>query len=323
MSPAPPEESHVAASRFWDRESAAPTHVSWMADPLVREYINESISGSPGVWPADWFTHWVSGRRFDTALSIGCGTGPLERDLLKRDLVGRFDAFDGSPGSLDIARQLAKDDGVEHRVDYFLGDFNAPRFPRRKYDIVFFHQSAHHVSKLEKIYSAILRALKPDGLLYLDEYVGPSRFDWNEALLAPQRAFYERLPVEARVFDVLPLPIQADDPSEAIRSSEIVPQLVHGFDVLERRDYGGNLLSVLFPAIRWEAAPPRIVEEMIDEEKRLLASGAESFHAVIVAAPRRWPVRSLARGRYFVAPKLRRLRYELATRIRSEENPRF
>ena len=65
---------------------AGPTHVSWMADPAVRAYINRSISGSPQTWPIDWFVEWLRGKRFERGVSIGCGTGPLERDLIRRGL---------------------------------------------------------------------------------------------------------------------------------------------------------------------------------------------------------------------------------------------
>jgi SAM-dependent methyltransferase len=63
------------------------------------------------------------------------------------------------------------------------------------------------VAKLEKLFSNVLRALKPDGLVYLDEYIGPSRFDWNDDLIAPHRRFFDRIPREVRSVDPLRLPI--------------------------------------------------------------------------------------------------------------------
>ena len=312
-----------AAAKFWDREVVAPTHSSWMAHPDVRAYINESISGLRDAWPMDWFLQWLDGRRFERALSIGCGTGPLERDLIRRGLCSHVDAFDGSPQSIEIAQKLAVEDGVAESINYFVGDFNEPRLPRRDYDIVFFHQSAHHVAKLEKLYSCVLRVLKPDGLVYLDEYVGPSRFDWNESLIAPHREFFERIPEEARLYGRLPLPIHPDDPSEALRSSEIIPQLKKGFRVVERRDYGGTLLSVLFPAVNWINSPPALISEMLASEKQLLAEGYESYHAIIVAKPKRLLARWYALVRYFVDPKLRRIRWEILTRLQPEKVVRF
>jgi SAM-dependent methyltransferase len=99
------------AAAFWDREVVQPTHFSWMAHPEIRSYINESISGSPHKWPIDWLVEWLDGRRFTRALSVGCGTGPLERDLIQRGLCDFIDAFDGSPESVRIARDLAAGGG--------------------------------------------------------------------------------------------------------------------------------------------------------------------------------------------------------------------
>lgn len=294
-----------SAGEFWDRESVQPTHNSWMADPAVRHYINALVSGRQAAWPLDWFQSAYP-RRFRRALSIGCGTGPFERDLLRRGLCDSVDAFDGSIGSLAIAAREAGEAGFGGRVRYFAADFNEPAFPRRRYDLVIFHQSLHHVANVERLLRAVLKSLTPDGVLYLDEYVGPSRFDWNDVLLAPQRALYDALPAEARLFETLPLPIQADDPSEAFRSSDILPQLAVGFDVQQLRGYGGNVLSVLFPAIRWSSAPSGLVEELIDAERAMLAGGAPHFHAIVVARPKR--------GLAFVSANLR---YVFERRIRA------
>jgi len=289
-----------------------------MAEPAVRGYVNTLISGNPLSWPRDWFKEGLGGRRMHAGLSIGCGTGPLERDLIQRDSCSHIDAFDGSLHSLEVARELAMRAGVADRIHYHFGDFNEPTLPRRRYDIVFFHQSAHHVGKLEKLYRAVLRALKPDGLLYLDEYIGPSRTDWCDDLVRPHRQYFTRIPAEARLFDELPLPIHPDDPSEALRSSEIVPQLEHGFRILEKRAYGGTLLSVIFPAVRWSTASSKLVREMIAAEKQLLIAGHAPYHAIIVATPKRGCAGLYASIRYFFAPKLRRVRWEIMSRLSSE-----
>ena len=302
-----------AAGGFWDREVVHKTHTSWMEHPLVRDYVNASVGGEGGPsWPVDWFVRWSGGRRFRRGLSIGCGTGPLERDLLKKDIVGAIDAFDGSTHSLLIAQREAEREGVGERVRYFAMDFNEPSLPRKKYDIVFFHQSLHHVAKLEKLLRAVLLSLKPDGVLYLDEYIGPSRFDWSDVLIAPHREAYDAMPAAAKRFERLAFPIQADDPSEAFRSSEILPQLAIGFDTVAFRGYGGNLLSVLYPAME---PSDDLVAGIIDRERALLHAGAIPYYAVIVARPRRAIGKTLASWRYFAEPKLKRLMREARARL--------
>jgi SAM-dependent methyltransferase len=317
------EKPQDAAAQFWDQQSVAPTHVNWMGHQTVRDYINESISGSPHVWPISWFLQFIGERRFGRALSIGCGTGPLERDLIRRGICQQIDAFDGSLGSIDVARKLADEEGFASRIHYYIDDFNEPKLPRNAYDAVFFHQSLHHVAKLEKLMAAILRTLRKDGLLYIDEYIGPSRFDWNDALIAPHREVFGRIPAELRLHDPLPLPIQPDDPSEAIRSSEIMPQLARGFRLLVRRDYGGTILSVLYPMIDWSRASESLPGDLIEAEKQALASGLPPYHAIAVAAPKRAPMRWLALLGYFITPKVRRIRWEIRKRLHRDQEVTF
>jgi SAM-dependent methyltransferase len=289
---------------FWDREVIHPRHSSWMADQKVREYVNEAISGRPGDWPLDWFQKRFP-RKFNRALSIGCGTGALERDLVKRGICRRIDAFDGSVTSLLIAAEEARKSGGG--ICYFAADFNEPVLPRSHYDLVLVHQALHHVAKLEKLYRAIMRTLEPGGVLYIDEYVGPSRFEWNDELIDPQRRVYDSLPEDVRLRTELPFPYQPDDPSEAFRSSEVIPLLEIGFSIEERRDYGGNVLSVLFPSIDWQRADAGLIRTLIERERELLAEGASSYHAVVVARPRTGLLRLVANARYFAEPKAKRI----------------
>ena len=284
------------ATEFWDGEVVQPQHSSWLHEWWLREYANTLIGGDIPLWPMDWFQRWLGGRTFGRALTIGCGTGALERDLVRRNLVERIDAFDGSVTSLAMAARLAADEGLLSRIRYFAADFNAPALPKRVYDLVLFQESAHHVSQLEKLFDAVLCALKPDGLLYMDEYVGPSRFEWNETMMEPYRRIYETIDPALRAWPKIDVPVMVADPSEAVRSSDIEPQLRVGFDVVQRRPYGGNLLSILYPALR--SLPEDLRNRLIEEEQRWLAAGAPSFSVVVVAKPKRGLRRALARIRY-------------------------
>jgi SAM-dependent methyltransferase len=301
-----------AARSFWDKEVRNPTHNGWMAHPTVRHYINELISGDKGGWPFDWFQATYPNRRFPHGLSVGCGTGALERDVLNRGICDTMDAFDGSTASLDIARSEASATGLSGRIHYFAADFNRTTIPRAKYDIVFFHQSLHHVSRLERLLRQVLVALKPGGLMYLDEYVGPSRTYWNDRTVAPYRAIYQFLPRHIRYWDEFQLPIQYEDLSEAIRSGEIISRLRIGFTIRHHRGYGGNVVAMMFPDINVDLLTDEIVQTMIASDRSVINSGEPSFHAILVAEPKSGFLgRLLAVGRYLAEPKLRRIGREV------------
>jgi SAM-dependent methyltransferase len=295
-------------SDFWDREVIEKQHVNWMAIPEVRLYLNYRIAeglpeGKP-LWPIELFERFLQGRTFESGLSIGCGTGPLERELVRRGLCREIDAFDGSVVSLHEARKQADAMGYRDRIRYFAADFNHPVFKPQRYDIVMFHQSAHHVAKLERLYRAIMSTLKPGGIVYLDEYIGPSRHDWAKKpkLLAEHRRVFNSLPRELRAVDKLLPPIQFDDPSEAIRSSEIESQLSIGFNILGRLGYGGGMLSVIMPNIRMEKLTPSLLDQLIEEDRK-----ATPFYALIAAAPKTGREATRAKIRYWTVPKVKML----------------
>ena len=91
-------------------------------------------------------------------------------------------------------------------------------------------------------------------------------------------------------------PVNDDDPTEGVESSQIVRALEAEFEVLERRDYGGNLLWILYPNLRRpsQGADPAEFEEavsfLLDVEDVLLAhprlTRTTSHFTVILAQPR-------------------------------------
>lgn len=297
----------MSGAEFWDREVVAPQHVTWLEEPAIHDYALRLIGQGTAIWPVEWFGHWLHGRRFKRALSIGCGTGPLERGFIRLGLVETVDAFDGSMTSLHTARAEAASEGMADRIRYFACDFNRVALPRAKFDLVLFHQSAHHVEKLEQLFAQVLCTLTPDGVLYMDEYVGPSRFEWTDKIIAAQQRFFASLPEELKTAKAIQYPIQADDPSEAVRSSEIESRVRIGFRIVERRPYGGTLLALIYPILRRPLAAD-VLEMLMREEKKMLDSGAPSFYTVLVAKPRAgWP-RALALLRYALAAPFARAR---------------
>jgi hypothetical protein len=82
------------------------------------------------------------------------------------------------------------------------------------------------------------------------------------------------------------------DPSEAIRSAEIVPLLSRHFDVVEKNGWGGSLLHLLLEGIAGnfdERNPGSLayLQGLFDLEDRLIAEGVlEDDFATIIARRR-------------------------------------
>ncbi len=103
-----------------------------------------------------------------------------------------------------------------------------------------------------------------------------------------------------------------------MRSSEILPQLRIGFDTLAQRDYGGNVLSVLYPLV---APDPEVIEELIERDASVIRAGGASYHTVLVAMPKPGLRGSLASARYWLEPKWRTLRYGLWRFLTKRDTP--
>jgi SAM-dependent methyltransferase len=118
----------------------------------------------------------------------------------------------------------------------------------------------HHFLNLEHIFEELRKSLKPKGLLIVNEFVGPSQFQWTDKQLIIINELLEILPERLKV-DVrsgrLKVPVRKpsiesmneNDPSEAIRSSDIIPLVYKMFYVEERIDFGGTILHMLLDAI--------------------------------------------------------------------------
>jgi SAM-dependent methyltransferase len=277
------------AERYWGHAFEHGGVTTWMSEERCRMSINELISGSPNEWPMEWFQRVFSPDPQSIGLSLGCGDGALERDVRKKGICRQITGIDLSARAVELAADTAASEGLGG-IEYERGDFNNLDLEPDRFDIVFFHQAMHHVANLEGCIEQIQKSLKKDGLFYLDEYVGPSRDQWTDELVGAANAVFRALPKEFRTTRKVPYPVEEDDPSEAVRSADIVPLVEAGFEVIERRDYGGHLVSLIYPLLRWdsmdEATRSKVLDRLIEEDRSSLAAGARTYYTVIIARNR-------------------------------------
>jgi SAM-dependent methyltransferase len=301
----PPSASDDAAFSVWgdratERQNAARPIVAWSDSPVIlRHYVHPTISGSPdGNW-LDWAARRYFREPSDLTLSIGSGDGGLERHGLAVGLARRFEAFDASAGAVELARRLAQEHHVEDRVEYFVADLNEHCFPDGRYDAAFASMAVHHIRNLEHFFAQVRRALKPGALFIMNEYVGPNQFQWTNRQLELADDLLMRIPERYRRSllsghikvrnNRLPLDhMNAVDPTEAIRSSDIIPLLRTYFDVVEQVDYGGTLLNLALEEITGNFAETpedlAVLELLFEAERDYLKRGViPSDFTVLVA----------------------------------------
>lgn len=228
----------------------------WTDAPLVKKYhIHPAISGDS---ERNWFM-WVNDEYFTqpvrTALSLGCGDGCLERHGVALGMFDTCEAYDISPDAVAVAEQKAEQAGLDDRLTYEVQDLNTVALEPNRYDAVFAAMSLHHVSNLEHLFDQVHQTLTDGGLFIINEYVGPDRFQWTDLQLEVANQLLALLPETHRIDSASgQLREQVErmttehmistDPSEAVRSSEIVRLIEERFTVLRKVDYGGTLINL-------------------------------------------------------------------------------
>ena len=155
---------------------------------------------------------------------------------------------------------------------------------------------------LDGLYRSVHAALRPGGVFHLHEFVGPSRFQWTDAQLAAVNGYLDSLPAHLRRLPAgrakpamqrptIEAMIDAD-PSEAIRSADILEALDPYFEIIERRDIGGTLLHLALGDIAQNFDPSNAedqqhLQRLFDLEDQMLADGTiRSDFVVVTATPR-------------------------------------
>lgn len=231
---------------------------NWGDIRAIREHWNFMVSGETGVDFREYLSRkYFSERSPLLALSLGCGAGGNELKWARFGAFRRIDAYDLSEARIELARKRAKEDGYDAVLNFKTGDVFQLTGRENCYDVVICEASLHHFSPLDKILSRIESYLKEDGFFIINEFVGPTRFQWADRQLEVINALLSLLPskykvrwggnlVKSRVFRPSRFSMVLWDPSEAVESSNIMPLLHQMFDVLEVKAYGGTILQMLF-----------------------------------------------------------------------------
>ncbi len=182
-------------ARFWGRFSEGEPLTTWLHEPAVRRYVNESVTGDPNLWLLEGLSPGLGS--MDHAVSLGRGNGTLDRHLREGGICASLTGIDIASRSLEVARRRASERGLT-RMRYVLGDLNRLTLEKGSCDGAFFQQSLLHVSNLESCLDVVRAALRPGGLVYMDEYIGPSQMEWRRDLLRDADEVYRKLPAGAR-----------------------------------------------------------------------------------------------------------------------------
>ncbi len=231
----------------------------WMRSSTVRRHLGQLATGHPD---ADWLS-WLRQQLISSkparkdgyrALVLGCGEGWLERTLAEWPEVVAIDAEDVAADVVDRARDKAEQAGLA--VNYRVSDLNTQGLPEEHYDLIVAHSVLHHLDQLEFALDQIHDALRPGGVVAINEYVGPARLQYSDAAMTVINEIMAVLPGSYRISTLTGEPLSEKtrppvdylmsvDPSEAIRSDELHALVQTHLDVLYEAPLNGSVLQHL------------------------------------------------------------------------------
>jgi SAM-dependent methyltransferase len=296
----------VTAERWGDTASTATLRdVFWTSSAVVARYVNRRTTGDSDADWLTWLDHLVlrpTGRQLD-CLVLGCGEGWLERALAPSPAVASILAMDLSSKAVAEAERLAAEQRLDGVISYRATNLDHDALPLAAFDVVIAHSVLHHVERLEFAYEQIAAALRPGGLLVINEYVGRCRLQYGDDQLERINAIMDRLPprfrrsaVSGEVYRCRVRPplavVTAVDPSEGIRSEEVLAAAAARFEVVRQVGYGGSILQPLLyelvPNFSNDDPDHRAMLELLCQlEENLVDAGVVASDFVLAFAKRR------------------------------------
>ena len=107
---------------------------------------------------------------------LGCGSGWMSRFAARHGVHAA--GYDVSPGMIEIARELAEQEGVDAQFE--VGDMEKLNLGRR-FDACLLYDALHHTPRADLVLATAHRALRPGGRLLLVEPNWKHRFQGSEA----------------------------------------------------------------------------------------------------------------------------------------------
>ena len=136
---------------------------------VIRVALADLLRLQPGAgWP-----------RHPVILDVGCGQGKSFRPLYETFAPQRIIGIDFEPACLERAALEAKDLPVELQR----GDISALALPDESVDLIFCHQTFHHLTRQREALAEFHRVLKPGGLLLFAESTRAYITSWIIRLL--------------------------------------------------------------------------------------------------------------------------------------------
>jgi SAM-dependent methyltransferase len=320
-------------SRHWGDHlsvEAAGEWNAWLDHPLIAERYRRRSLIDGKRWE-EWVKERFSGPAA-RSLDLGCGAGMNSLRVFASKASARIEGIDISEERVRQGEKQREEAGAPG--GFRVADVNNAEFEPDSYDLIFSCHSFHHFLHLERIMEQTRKALTSRGLFVLEEYVGPTQFQWTDEQMEIVRALLGFLPdrmktyrwgaIKEREGRPAPAEVEAVSPFEAIRSAEILPLFEKYFDVVVCRKLGGTIQHLLYNGIMHNFVGQesvRLIEAVCGVEDALIDEDILPSDFMLLAGCRKRGEDIEADSRRLTAKdhEIKRLQVELEARERELE----
>ncbi len=235
-------EKEIETSNFW-------------LVPEVKKRWNKLITGDENTDYETYLTaNFFNDKKNVKILSIGSGVSSHEIKLAELNKNCEIHCYDFSDQLMETASNIAKEKQLNN-IKFYAENIITHIFEPHQYDVVFFHASLHHFDKMDDfIKNTVIRNLKPNGYLIINEFVGNSRLQYskeqirwiNKAIkLIPKKytKIHKTNIYKNKYHGSGVLRMIVADPSECVDSVNILPSIHRYFNIIEEKPYGNNILQ--------------------------------------------------------------------------------
>lgn len=227
---------------------------NWWMIPMVKERWNIKISGQADMnYRQFLMSKYLSDKENLRLLSLGSGSCTHELELAEYEQFTEIVCVDLAQNRLDEAKLLANEIGLTN-MRFLCTDIRHFNFQKEHFDVVLFNSSLHHFQDVKTLIpNYIIPCMKVDGILVINEFVGPNRLQFpkeqiraiNRSLKLIDPAFRKRFKTNwpKNRFDGSGIwRMILADPSECIDSANILPALHQNLETVIEKPLGGNIL---------------------------------------------------------------------------------
>ena len=298
-------ERNKRVSAFWDENKWDKIPPYWCGFQPVQDHLSARAGNRFQHYHKTLLLKHLTGRKFRNGISIACGLGRAERGFVDLGMVdGVITGIDLSPGSIECARKEAERAGFSSRLKYLSSDiysYLSMKNNSAPIDLAIGVGGLHHVEDPFLLLSMLRNSMASDGILFVDEYVGPDYYQYDKLTLAVINSILSALhPLDSSIWPASwegfsKKSFLDSDPSEGIASSHIMPAIEENFIIKECFNLCGNIMLPIYGFMHAAmsntpssaAAMGQLAVTIMEFERRLTDSGVmKPYFNCLLAYPR-------------------------------------